>query len=75
MAMDIDISQLLALDTEVNEVAKQSNLPFSVAAFSLFSDIRMYNKIGKTNVSNKNCCPRTPHLGKPLTTKNAANLT
>jgi hypothetical protein len=43
--MNIDISELLALDTAVNEIDKQYNLPPSVAALRLFNDIRDYNKI------------------------------
>ena len=46
VAMNIDISELLALDTAVNQIAIQYNLPLPVAAFRLFSDIRDYNKIG-----------------------------
>jgi hypothetical protein len=43
--MNIDISELLALDTAVNEIARQCNLPTHVTAFRLFRDIRDYNKI------------------------------
>jgi hypothetical protein len=39
--MNIDISELLALDTVVNETARPS-----VAAFRVFNGIRKYNKIG-----------------------------
>ena len=45
-AMNIDISELIALDTAVNQIAKEYNIPLSVAAFWLFSEIRDYNKIG-----------------------------
>jgi hypothetical protein len=45
-AMNIDIQQLLVFDATVNQLAKQYNLPPSVAAFRLFNDIRDYNKIG-----------------------------
>ncbi|MFL6371265.1 MAG: hypothetical protein ACJ72F_10605, partial [Nitrososphaeraceae archaeon] len=45
-AMNIDIKQLLLFDTAVNQIAKEYNLPPSVAAFRLFNDIRDYNKIG-----------------------------
>jgi hypothetical protein len=44
--MNIDISELLALDTPVNEIARLYHLPLYVAAFRLFRDIRDYNKIG-----------------------------
>jgi hypothetical protein len=44
--MNIDISELLALDTVVNETARRYNLPLSVAAFRVFNGIRKYNKIG-----------------------------
>jgi hypothetical protein len=43
--MNIDISELIALDTAVNQTSKQNKIPLSVAAFRLFSDIRDYNKI------------------------------
>jgi hypothetical protein len=46
VAMNIDISELLALNTAVNEIARLHHLPLSVAAFRLFRDIRNYNKIG-----------------------------
>jgi hypothetical protein len=46
VVMNIDISELIALDTAVNEIARVHNLPLSVAAFRLFRDIRDYNKIG-----------------------------
>jgi hypothetical protein len=45
-AMNIDIQQLLVFDATVNQLAKQYNLPHSVAAFRLFNDIREYNKMG-----------------------------
>ena len=45
VAMNIDIKQLLLFDTAVNQIAKQYNLPLSVAALRLFNDIRDYNKI------------------------------
>ena len=45
-AMNIDIQQLLVFDATVTQLAKQYNLPPSVAAFRLFNDIREYNKIG-----------------------------
>jgi hypothetical protein len=45
MTMNIDISELLALDAEVNQISKQYNLPPSVAALRLFNEIRNYNKI------------------------------
>jgi hypothetical protein len=44
--MNIDINQLLVFDATVKQLAKQYNLPPSVAAFRLFNDIREYNKIG-----------------------------
>jgi hypothetical protein len=44
--MNIDISELLALDTAVNQTAKRYNLPPSIAALRLLNDIRDYNKIG-----------------------------
>jgi hypothetical protein len=46
VAMNIDISELLIFDTAVNKIAKQYNLPPSVAALRLFNDIRDYNNIG-----------------------------
>ena len=45
-AMNIDINELLVFHTVVNQIAKQYNLPPSVAAFRLIRDIRDYNKIG-----------------------------
>jgi hypothetical protein len=45
-AMNIDIKELLVFDTAVNQIAKQYNLPPSVAALRLFNEIRDYNKIG-----------------------------
>jgi hypothetical protein len=45
-AMNVDIQQLLVFDATVNQLAKQYNLPPSVAAFRLFNYIRDYNKIG-----------------------------
>jgi post-segregation antitoxin (ccd killing protein) len=45
-AMNIDISELLAFDTAINEIARQYGLPPSVAAFRLIRDIKDYNKIG-----------------------------
>jgi len=44
-AMNIDINELLLFDTAVNQIAKQYNLPPSVAALRLFNDIRDYSKI------------------------------
>ena len=44
--MCIDIKELLVFDATVNQLAKQYNLPSSVAAFRLFNDITYYNKIG-----------------------------
>jgi hypothetical protein len=38
--LNIGISELLALDTAVNEIAKECNLPLSVAEFRVFIDIR-----------------------------------
>jgi hypothetical protein len=45
-AMNIDINELLVFHTVVNQIAKQYNLPPSVAAFRLIRDIRDYDKIG-----------------------------
>jgi hypothetical protein len=45
-AMNIDIKQLLLLDTAVNQIAKECDLPPSVAALRLFNDIKDYNKMG-----------------------------
>jgi uncharacterized protein (UPF0335 family) len=45
-AMNIDISELLAFDTAINEIARQYGLPPSVAAFRLIRDIKDYNKMG-----------------------------
>jgi hypothetical protein len=44
--MNINISELLAFDTAVNQIAREYNLPPSVAAFRLIGDIRDYNKMG-----------------------------
>jgi hypothetical protein len=44
--MNIDINELLVFHTVVNQIAKQYNLPPSVAAFRLIRDIRDYDKIG-----------------------------
>jgi hypothetical protein len=44
--MNIDIKELLVFDATVNQLAKQYNLPRSVAALHLFNDIQAYNKIG-----------------------------
>jgi hypothetical protein len=46
VAMNIDISELLIFDAAVNQIAKQYNLPPSVAALRLLNEIRDYNKIG-----------------------------
>jgi hypothetical protein len=46
VALNIDIKELLVFDTAVNHLAKQYNLPPSVAALRLFNDIQAYNKIG-----------------------------
>jgi hypothetical protein len=46
VAVDIDKTELLAFDTAVNEMARQYNLPLSVAAFRVIRDIQDYNKIG-----------------------------
>jgi hypothetical protein len=45
-AMNIDIGELLAFDTAVNQIAKEYDLPPSVAAFRLIRDIKDYNKMG-----------------------------
>jgi hypothetical protein len=45
-AMNIDISELLVFDTAVNQLARQYDLPPSVAAFRLIRDIKDYNKMG-----------------------------
>jgi hypothetical protein len=45
-AMNIDIKELLGFHTVVNQIAKQYNLPPSVAALRLFDEIRDYDKIG-----------------------------
>ena len=44
--MNIDIKELLVFHTVVNQIAKQYNLPPSVAALRLFDEIRDYDKIG-----------------------------
>ena len=44
--MNIGIKELLVFDTAVNQIAKQYNLPPSVAAFRLFNEIKDYEKIG-----------------------------
>jgi len=44
--MNIDMSELLVFDSAVNQIAKQYNLPLSVAALRLFNEIREYKKIG-----------------------------
>jgi hypothetical protein len=44
--MNIDISELLAFDTTVNQIARQYNLPSPVAVFRLIRDIKDYNKMG-----------------------------
>jgi hypothetical protein len=46
VALNIDIQQLLVLESTVNHLAKQYNLPPYVAALRLFNDINDYNKIG-----------------------------
>jgi hypothetical protein len=46
VAMNIDISELLALDTALNQTARQYNVPLSTEAFRVLSDIIDYNKIG-----------------------------
>ena len=43
--MNIDIQQLLVFDATVNQLAKQYDLPSSVATFRLFNDIKNYNKM------------------------------
>ena len=44
--MNIDIQHLLVFYATVKQLAKQYNLPPSVAALRLFNDIQYYNKIG-----------------------------
>jgi hypothetical protein len=44
--MNIDIKELLVFDNAVNQIAKQYNLPPSVAASRLLNEIRDYDKIG-----------------------------
>ena len=46
VGMNIDIRELLALDAEVNKIAREHNIPPYVAVFLLFNEIREYNKIG-----------------------------
>jgi hypothetical protein len=46
VAINIKIAELLALDTALNEITRQRNLPPSVAALRLFNEIRDYSKIG-----------------------------
>jgi hypothetical protein len=45
-AMNIDIKELLVFDATVNQIARQYNVPASVAALCVFNEIRDYNKIG-----------------------------
>jgi vacuolar-type H+-ATPase subunit I/STV1 len=45
-AMNIGINELLVFDNAVNQIAKQYNLPPSVAALRLLNEIRDYDKIG-----------------------------
>jgi hypothetical protein len=51
VTVNTSISELLALDTAVNQTARQYNLPASTAAFRVFSGIRDYNKIGGLKIS------------------------
>jgi hypothetical protein len=53
VAMNIGIKELLVFDTAVNQIAKQYNLPPSVAAIRLLNEIRDYDRIGgmKTEIS------------------------
>jgi hypothetical protein len=46
VAMNIGINELLVFDNAVNQIAKQYNLPPSVAASRLLNEIRDYDKIG-----------------------------
>ena len=46
VAMNIGINELLVFDLAVNKIAKQYNLPPSVAASRLLNEIRDYDKIG-----------------------------
>jgi hypothetical protein len=46
VAMNIGINELLVFDNAVNQIAKQYNLPPSVAASRLLNEIRSYDKIG-----------------------------
>jgi hypothetical protein len=42
----LDIKELLVFNTEVNQIAKQYNLPPSVAAIRILNEIRDYDSIG-----------------------------
>jgi hypothetical protein len=55
VAMNIDIKDLLVIDTAVQEISKQYNLPPSVAAIRLLNEIRDYKKIGgmKSEISGE----------------------
>jgi hypothetical protein len=46
VAMNIGMDELLVFDNTVNQIAKQYNLPPSVAASRLLNEIRDYDKIG-----------------------------
>ena len=54
--MNIDIRELLALDAEVNKIAREHNIPPYVAAFRLFNEIRDYNKIGELKKEVSRLC-------------------
>jgi uncharacterized protein (UPF0335 family) len=46
VAMNIGIKELLVFDNAVNKIAKQYNLPLTIAASRLLNEIRDYDKIG-----------------------------
>jgi hypothetical protein len=70
--MNIDIKELLVFDNTVNQIAKQYNLPPSVAVFRLLNDIRYYNKIGGMKREISTLCQQLFVVNELCTNQNKA---
>jgi hypothetical protein len=71
-AMNIDIKELLVFDTAVNQIAKQYNLPPSVAALRLLNEIRDYDKIGGMKTEISRLCQQIFVVNEVCTNQNRA---
>jgi hypothetical protein len=70
--MNIGIKELLVFDTAVNQIAKQYNLPPSVAAFRLFNEIKDYEKIGGMKREISRLCQQIFVVNEVCTNQNQA---